>query len=1348
MDTILSYYAAHSPITDPGDYTCLYDNLPDDIPGLICIIQGQMMQRNSASTYGVTLTRGSRAETHLRTMQQRLARIAELSPEPLTLAREPKERTVGMCRDFAVFMASILRHKGIPARMRVGFADYLFANNEFKADHWITEYWDESKGCWILTDPDIGGLDSNTLPLKQGCNLLNLRRDKDFYVAGSAWRLARAGKVRSDLFRYSGHWKGFPCIRGNLLHDFQALNRLELALFDYWDELHYKPETSMTVEDKAILDRVAELTVDPDANFDEMRSYFDSLPRTQRLYAKLRQLGIIGEDELASTDDLKPSGMDVLASYTEVGTFERSNVPTSQPVRNLIPDDADLPDDHPANLQQAALPGMGDIVVRGARQHNLKNITVHIPRNKLVVVTGVSGSGKSSLAFDTIYAEGQRRYVESLSSYARQFMDQMEKPQVDQITGLSPAIAIEQKAITRNPRSTVGTVTEILDYLRVLYARLGIPHCPQCGRAVQPQSAQQIANQLAKLPPGMRFQLMAPLARSRKGTFAKELKKALTDGYPRARVDGEVVDLAGGIPALDKDKKHNIELVVDRLVVPDSPLLEGEPPAPSSRGAAHGSGVRSDVPTRLMDSVETSLKAGGGTLVVSLSPLPQGDGRGAGVRGDNEEIILSEHNACPECGISFPKLEPHLFSFNSPLGMCDECTGLGVKLQIDPNLIIVNPTVSLMDGASAWHGNLRKKGKSSSWHVTNLNAIARHYGVDLETPWNELPEKFRQVILYGSEGERVHFQFRAENESGTWQGESVRDVKGVIFHINRLFRQTKSEYTRRFYMSFMSQLPCPKCNGERLNPEARFVTVGGKRLPELTSWSIEAIHHWISDLVDGLNEEERQIGLELVNEIRQRLGFLRNVGLHYLNLDRSAPTLSGGEGQRIRLASQIGSGLVGVLYILDEPSIGLHSRDQRALLDTLIRLRDIGNTVLVVEHDASTMREADWIIDLGPGPGILGGELVAAGTPDAIMLHPDSLTGKYLSGELAVTAPNGRHRREPRGWLTVRNARMHNLKNIDAHFPLGNLICITGVSGSGKSSLIAQTLFPALSRHLHKAQSVPGPHDGIEGLELIDKVINITQEPIGRNPRSNPGTYVGLLDNIRDVFALTPEARSLGFSPGRFSFNVKGGRCEECKGYGFKKVEMHFLPDVWVKCKACDGRRFNRQTLGVTYKGKNIADVLDMDVQEALTFFENHPEIRRILQTLHDVGLDYIKLGQSALTLSGGEAQRVKLAKELSRVATGDTVYILDEPTTGLHFADIQRLLDVLHRLTDAGNTVIVIEHNLDVIKTADWILDLGPEGGEKGGYIVAEGTPEQVASVAASYTGRFLKEILETQSQ
>jgi len=1345
MDT-RSYYLEHSPITDPGPYAYLYEKLPEDIPGLFQIIQGQMMHRNAAESYGVTLTSGSRAEQHLRTMQQRLGRILELSPEPLTVAREPKERQVGLCRDFAVFLVSLLRQKGIPARMRVGFADYISSGrNEFKADHWITEYWDASRSCWVLVDPDIGGVPPGMLGIQISCNLFDLRRDHDFYMAGSAWQLARSGKVRSDLFRYSGRWKGFPCIRGNLLHDFQALNRLELALFDYWDELHYKPETHMTVEDKTVLDQIAALTIDPEVTFEEMRTYFDRMPRTQRIRAKLRQLGILGDTALANPEDLKPSGMEHLMSLVDAENDPRHSSPVPRRL-SLLPDIADLPEDHPANLQTLP-PGTDAIIVRGARQHNLKNITVRIPRNKLVVVTGVSGSGKSSLAFDTIYAEGQRRYVESLSAYARQFMDQMEKPQVDQITGLSPAIAIEQKTITRNPRSTVGTVTEILDYLRVLYARLGTPHCPQCGRTVQPQSAQQIANQLARLPAGTRFQLMAPLARNRKGTHVAALKQALKDGFPRARIDGRTIDLAASIPELDKDRKHNIELVVDRLSVPDTPLPQvGERSGvrvPSPLPSGEEPGVMSEFSTRLMDSVETALLAGEGTLVVIIShPLNLGEGAG----GEGEEIILSEHNACPNCGISFPKLEPHLFSFNSPLGMCDECNGLGVKLQVDPDLVVDHPELSLLDGASRWYRGMTKKGKDeNNWQTTNLKAIARHYAVDIKQPWNKLPEQFRKVLLYGSGGERVKYSFTSESTQGSFHGEIDRAVMGAIFHINRLFRQTKSEFTRRWYMSFMNQKPCPKCNGERLNPEARFATVDGKRLPELTSWSIEAIYDWISDLAARLDEEQRQIGLELVNEIRQRLGFLRNVGLHYLTLDRSAPTLSGGEGQRIRLASQIGSGLVGVLYILDEPSIGLHSRDQRALLDTLAHLRDIGNTVLVVEHDKATMLEADWILDLGPGPGVLGGKLVSAGTPRDLMQDPNSLTGKYLSGELAVTAPNGKSRREPRGWLKVCGARLHNLKNIDVGFPLGNLICVTGVSGSGKSSLIAQTLHPALMRTLHDSQVVPGPHDGIVGLERIDKVINITQEPIGRNPRSNPGTYAGVLNEIRAVFATTPEARALGFSAGRFSFNVKGGRCEECQGYGFKKVEMHFLADVWVRCKACEGKRFNRQTLGVTYKGKTIADVLDMDVQEALGFFENYPDIRRILQTLHDVGLDYVKLGQSALTLSGGEAQRVKLARELSRISTGDTIYILDEPTTGLHFADIQRLLDVLHRLTDAGNTVIVIEHNLDVIKTADWIIDMGPEGGEKGGRIVTSGRPEQVAAVETSYTGQFLREKLKT---
>ncbi|MFN2283493.1 MAG: excinuclease ABC subunit UvrA [Anaerolineae bacterium] len=956
----------------------------------------------------------------------------------------------------------------------------------------------------------------------------------------------------------------------------------------------------------------------------------------------------------------------------------------------------------------------GFIIIRGAQQHNLKHIDVTIPRNKLVVLTGVSGSGKSSLAFDTIYAEGQRRYVESLSSFARQFLGQMEKPKVDYIGGLSPAIAIQQKAVSKNPRSTVGTVTEVMDYLRVLFARVGEPHCPQCGRKVASQSAQQIADQLAALPSGTRFQLLAPVIRQRKGTHADILAQAKQDGYERARIDGVPTELNRTIK-LAKTKNHTIELIVDRLVVPGHPNGSGDD-------------LWRDFTMRLMDSVETSLRAGDGMVVVDIV--------------DGQELLLSEHHACAHCGISFPELSPQLFSFNSPLGMCPECNGLGTKLEVDPNLIIHDPTLSVMDGALRWYGNIRKK--KNNWRMHQLESIARHYDVDLDQPWQDLPESFRTVLIYGSGDEKIHFKYRSEGEDHSWTGESNRPVQGIIFHINRLFHQTKSDYTRRWYGSFMSELPCAVCGGERLRAEARGVLVGGKSIMEVSAMPIDKAHAWVEALYAQLDGEQLEIGGEVLKEIRDRLQFMLNVGLHYLTLDRPAPSLSGGESQRIRLASQIGCGLVGVLYILDEPSIGLHARDNRALLDTLLQLRDMGNTVLVVEHDHETMIDADWILDLGPGAGVLGGRVVAAGTPDEIATNPKSLTGRYLSGELAVVSPNGGRREPQNGSLVLSGATLHNLKSIDARFPLGVMTCVTGVSGSGKSSLVAETLYPALARDLNRAETRPGPYTAINGLEHLDKVINITQDPIGRTPRSNPATYVKLFGEIRNVFASTPEAKIRGYKQGRFSFNVKGGRCETCKGHGKKRVKMHFLPDVWVTCKECKGTRFNRETLQIRYKGKNIADVLDMDVQEALAFFENHPKIARRLQTLHDVGLDYVKLGQAATTLSGGEAQRVKLAKELSKVATGRTVYILDEPTTGLHFADIQKLLDVLHRLTDAGNTVIVIEHNLDVVKTADWLIDLGPEGGDAGGYIIAEGPPEAVAQIEKSYTGQFLQKVLE----
>ena len=944
------------------------------------------------------------------------------------------------------------------------------------------------------------------------------------------------------------------------------------------------------------------------------------------------------------------------------------------------------------------------LTVRGAKHHNLKNIDVSIPRDTFTVITGVSGSGKSSLAFDTIYAEGQRRYVESLSAYARQFLGQMEKPKVDHITGLSPAIAIEQKTVSKNPRSTVATVTEVMDYLRVLFANVGHPHCPECGREVTAQSAEQITRQLIDLEPGTRFQLLAPVVRSRKGSHAEALAAARAAGFARARIDGNVVRLDEG-PPLDKRKKHSIEIVVDRLTIPES--------------------VDEAFRSRLTDSVEATLRTAEGLLIADL--------------GDRE-LLLSEHNACPHCNRSFPELTTQMFSFNSPLGMCETCQGLGTEMSVDPELIIDDRTLSLNDGALRFYGEVRKK---EGWTVSALESIGRHYDFDLDTPWNELPERARQALLYGSKGERIEFTYRTAKG---YTRRRRRPLYGIVYNVKRRYQQTSSDDARRWYESFMRELPCPDCNSARLRPEARAVTVGGETLPEVSGYSIREAHRWVSKLLEQLEPVEIEIAEEVLKEIRERLQFMLNVGLHYLTLDRRAGTLSGGEGQRIRLASQIGSGLMGVLYILDEPSIGLHARDNEALIETLLRLRDMGNTVLVVEHDEETMRAADWIVDLGPGAGVKGGKLVAEGPADKLAMTPASLTGRFLSGRDRIVPPlSGRRRTQ--NWLHLRGARLHNLRDLDASIPLGTLTCVTGVSGSGKSSLITGTLYPALARRLMGSRANPGPHRVIEGAEPVNKVIHITQDPIGRTPRSNPATYAGVFDEIRKVFTLTPEAKKRGYKAGRFSFNVKGGRCEACGGHGLNRIEMHFLADVWIECRECAGRRYNRETLAVTYRGKTIADVLDMDVQEALEFFENHPKIRRVLSTLHDVGLDYIKLGQSATTFSGGEAQRIKLAKELGKRSTGDTLYILDEPTTGLHFADVQRLLEVLHRLVDQGNTVVVIEHNMDVVKTADWIVDLGPEGGDGGGHIVAEGTPEMLATAGDSHTGRFMARVLAREA-
>jgi excinuclease ABC subunit A len=934
-----------------------------------------------------------------------------------------------------------------------------------------------------------------------------------------------------------------------------------------------------------------------------------------------------------------------------------------------------------------------ELVVHGAREHNLKDVTVRLPRNALVCITGLSGSGKSSLAFDTIYAEGQRRYVESLSAYARQFLQMMEKPDVDSIDGLSPAISIDQKTTSRNPRSTVGTVTEIYDYLRLLFARVGRPHCPICGRPIAGQSLDAIVDQVLRLPEGTKFTVNAPVVRDRKGEYKDVFEELRADGFTRVKVDGEQRLLEEAIE-LDKKFKHTIEVVVDRLV------------------------MKADLRPRLSQSIETA--AGLAEGLVAIDVVDTG-----------EQMVFSENFACPEHGVSLPELEPRIFSFNSPHGACPRCTGLGAQLEIDPDLLVPDPTLSIGEGALVpWSVG------GSNFYESVIQAIADRYEIDLDLPWQDLTEEQQNLFLFGTGGDRVYVQYR--NRMGRKRSYMLA-FEGIVKSLERRYRETDSSQQRERIEEYMSFRACPACKGARLKPEVLAVTVGGLNIHQFTKMSVSRALEFLEGL--ELTEVEQLIGARIIKEIRERLSFLADVGVGYLTLDRAALTLSGGEAQRLRLATQIGSQLVGVLYILDEPSIGLHQRDNDRLIGTLERLRDLGNTVLVVEHDEQMMRSADWLVDMGPGAGEHGGYVVAEGPAADVARNKESITGQFLSRTREIAVPE--RRPNDNGTFRVLGARMHNLKGIDVEFPVGKFVVVTGVSGSGKSTLVNEIVYKALANRLHRMRMKPGDHDAVEGIECFDKVIDIDQSPIGRTPRSNPATYTDLFTPIRELYSLTPEAKVRGYKPGRFSFNVRGGRCETCKGDGQIKIEMHFLPDVYVPCETCHGRRYNRETLEVRFKGKSIADVLEMSVEEALQFFAKIPKLRRRLQTLHDVGLDYIKLGQPATTLSGGEAQRVKLAKELSKVATGRTLYILDEPTTGLHFADIEKLLDVLQRLVDAGNTVLVIEHNLDVIKQADWIVDLGPEGGDAGGELIAAGTPEEVAQVEESYTGRFLRSIL-----
>jgi len=972
------------------------------------------------------------------------------------------------------------------------------------------------------------------------------------------------------------------------------------------------------------------------------------------------------------------------------------------------------------------------LVVRGAREHNLKNVTVSMPRDRLVVITGLSGSGKSSLAFDTIYAEGQRRYVESLSAYARQFLGEMHKPDVDQIDGLSPAISIDQKGASRNPRSTVGTVTEIYDHLRLLFARIGHPHCPVCGREIERQSVGQIVDQIYELPEGTRLMVLGPVIKDRKTEGDRVFDQIRRGGFARIRVDGEQMDLAETRP-LDKYKRHSIEVVVDRFIVRHGGGAEGDGDHADDQGASTTAAEGSAAPerpdaARLADSVETALRLGEG--VVLIAPVPRD-----GEPPQFEERRYSEQYSCPYDGTTVDELEPRSFSFNSPHGACPDCTGIGSRLEIDPDRVLPNKNLSLAKGALVPWSRLPMEG---SWHGKIVEAVCREHGWDYNAPVKDLPAEALEYILYAGRGERVVIGYRHDRGENTYGA----TFEGIVGNLQRRFRETESEFIKSELERYMVGRPCPTCDGKRLKPEILAVTVDGRNIWDVSTLSITSASEWIAQLPAKLTERETTISRQVLKEVSSRLGFLIDVGLDYLTLDRTSQTLSGGEAQRIRLATQIGSSLMGVLYILDEPSIGLHQRDNAKLIATLTRLRDLGNTVLVVEHDEETIRTADWVVDIGPGAGEHGGEIIASGPLEMILAEPRSLTGAYLRGEQMVAVPATR-RRGSGASLVVRGAREHNLKNVNVAFPLGCFVAVTGVSGSGKSTLVSDILFRALARDLSGARDKPGAHDSIAGIEALDKVINIDQSPIGRTPRSNPATYTGLFAPIRELFAGTQEARVRGYKPGRFSFNVKGGRCEHCKGDGILKIEMQFLPDVYVTCEICKGKRYNREALEIHYKGRSIADVLEMTIEEALGFYSPVPSVRAKLQTLFDVGLGYVHLGQPATTLSGGEAQRVKLATELSRRATGRTIYVLDEPTTGLHMADVEKLLQVLHRLVETGNTVVVIEHNLDVVKTADWIVDLGPEGGERGGYVIAEGTPEDVAAVSASATGEYLARVL-----
>ncbi len=1267
---MLSYYSEQSIVTDLRSYSNFVEDLPPDATELSEILKGLLVHFNSGKLHGAYKEVGNKVNNRLFLVEGIIKEIDQLNNEPLHVKRKLDDQLVCTARDFSVLLCSILREKKIAARARCGFASYL--GTDYYTDHWICEHWIDDEQKWRKVD---------CLLDKNGNKLLNTEALETgrFLESGVVWQMCRQGQLDAKLFGYENK-RGFGFIRSNMLRDFAALNKAEV---NSWSVLWgYKTEQDLKKKDYDELDVLSNLIIENSTSFESIRQKYEeelwiSGPVNTVINQKIA--GDSGREHSIETSENRI----VLSNQVEQRKrfIEKSNIQNYNVDSNVI---------H----------------VKGAKQHNLKNIDISIPKNKLVVITGVSGSGKSSLAFDTIYSESQRRFMSGLSLYVRKFMMQMQKPKVDFINGLNPSIAIEQKTLSNNPRSTVGTVTEISNYLRLLYSRIGKRNCTHCGYEVSPLSPVQIANALlSHIGEREEFHLLAPVVLRKIGNQDKILERYLSMGYRYFRINGIRYDLVDTVYEW-KEMPYTVEAVCGTYVVPEG-----------------GEENRKRFVEELVMEIRRVMRLSNYILNVLYK---------------GKELLFSSKSNCPNCHTSFPELSAQHFSPNSPLGMCDECKGIGITQKIEPELLVHDENLSIVDGAIKWFGNLKENNRSS-WPCGPLDVIYEHYGLDINTPWKDLPESFHNVIFYGSGSEKI------EMTSILGMKSTKKTVKGLVPELGRLFFDSDSKTNRERYSVYMDQRACNKCNGSGLCNEAYHVTLGGYRVSEISNFSIDQALMFVVDLYETIDEIKFEIAKEILIELYNRFSFLKDVGLHYLSINRTAPTLSGGEGQRVRLASQLSSGIVGVLYVLDEPSIGLHPKDNSNLISTLLKLRDIGNSVLVVEHDEEIMKKADWLIDIGPKAGVNGGQVISQGSPTQVMQDANSLTGKYLKGSLKVDGDKKGGSRELTGdWIVLNGATLHNLKNVTARIPIGRMTCVTGVSGSGKSSLIAGTLEPLLERLLNKANVEVGPYKSIEGIECLNKVINISQKPIGKSPRSNPATYTKVFDEIRKVFASSEEAALYNMKYTDFSFNSSAGRCDVCEGHGQVKIEMHFLPDVWITCRECNGKRFNSNILRVKYKGKSISEVLEMDISEAITFFEGNDKINKILDTLSQVGLDYIKLGQSATTFSGGEAQRIKLAKELSKLSKGNVVYVLDEPTTGLHFHDVQQLLRILHNLVELGKTIIIIEHNLDVVKTADWIIDLGFEGGVKGGEIVAQCTPKELMDNPNSYTGVALREHAE----